>query len=417
VRPKSERIKAVDGLRGILALWVVLVHLLPTIGFDPSTARFPRPLLTEYIRVQVFCIISGFVIFAMLRQHRENYITFIARRLLRIYPVYFFAFASSVALSGLSYEALQSTIFHGRTNDFRIETFENSFRLWKEHISAHLTLVHGIVPEPWLPSAPYAFLGTAWNISTEFQFYLIAPFVFWLLHDAGYWRRIFLSFLLILTWYFGLSWPNEAALSYFAVFFAVGITSYFVWVRTEQLKPFISGWTVCLMVCVLAVAHLAIGIWGLVFGSALLARARNSDGGIILHALSSRPMQFLGRISYSLYLVHLIPLYLVLYALSRTALPREAQILILFTGTFVGGILLAEFATRYVEAPFRRLRTRSVRGSRNHPMALPGTLQQAAPSPPDDDARVPAAGKTRGGSECPSTDNAGDQAGPGQETN
>lgn len=44
-----------------------------------------------------------------------------------------------------------------------------------QNILAHIPLIHGLIPPSALPDAAAAFLGRAWSISTEWQFYLIAP--------------------------------------------------------------------------------------------------------------------------------------------------------------------------------------------------------------------------------------------------
>ena len=64
--------------------------------------------------------------------------------------------------------------------------------LWKNaayHIPLHLTLLHGVVPEKLLPSSATAFLGPAWSLSLEWQFYLIAPLWFGLAVSNSGWKR------------------------------------------------------------------------------------------------------------------------------------------------------------------------------------------------------------------------------------
>jgi peptidoglycan/LPS O-acetylase OafA/YrhL len=50
----SQRIEELDGLRGLLSLWVVIVHLVPTFGVEWEHSGILAPLFGDYVRVQVF---------------------------------------------------------------------------------------------------------------------------------------------------------------------------------------------------------------------------------------------------------------------------------------------------------------------------------------------------------------------------
>ena len=45
---------------------------------------------------------------------------------------------------------------------------------WGLFIAAHLTMTHGLFPDGVLPDVWVGFLGAAWSLSTEWQFYLLA---------------------------------------------------------------------------------------------------------------------------------------------------------------------------------------------------------------------------------------------------
>ncbi len=84
-----QRIRAFESLRGLLALWVVAYHAALTAGMHAESWRFPLNLLGkgEYA-VDIFIILSGFVIFALLDNSRETYGVFLIRRAFRLYPIY-----------------------------------------------------------------------------------------------------------------------------------------------------------------------------------------------------------------------------------------------------------------------------------------------------------------------------------------
>jgi len=348
------RIDELEGLRGLLAVWVVFVHLLPAAGIEASSLGVLEPLFGELIRVQIFCIMSGFVIFMMMSRRREPYLPYLSKRFLRIYPVYLFAFVLSVAMSGVAYEALQAADFSGAKNAGRVAVYEASFARWPEHVLSHLTLLHGVIPGGWLPFGAYSFLGQAWNISTEFQFYIIAPILFWALHDA----RLSLKLLSVAgfgaAWYVGMRWPNSAALGYFAIYFLAGILSYYAWGRSWANVAHLNKWTIAAAALAVGTLSIAIGIWIFIFGSALYVRDRAGKEDILSKALKLKPMMFLGKVSYSLYLLHMIPLYGVMYCLNALDLPQPAYIALLAFGTFGLAMPLSMFATRYVEGAFYR---------------------------------------------------------------
>ena len=253
---------------------MVVVHLLGAASVEPSSLGILEPLFGELIRVQIFCIMSGFVIFMMMSRRREPYLPYLSRRFLRIYPVYIFAFVLSVAMSGIAYDALEAADFPGSKNADRIAIYEASFAMWPQHLLSHLTLLHGIVPNQWLPFGAYAFLGQGWNISTEFQFYVIAPVLFWVLHDARLTFKILMIAGIAAAWYVGMRWPNGAALSYFAIYFLTGIASFYAWRRSWKDRGLLNKWTIAAAAVAVGTASIAIGMWIFIFGSALYVRDR-----------------------------------------------------------------------------------------------------------------------------------------------
>jgi peptidoglycan/LPS O-acetylase OafA/YrhL len=346
------RIDELEGLRGFLAVWVVIVHLLPAADIEASSLGVLEPLFGELIRVQIFCVMSGFVIFMMMSRKREPYLPYLSRRFLRIYPVYLFAFVLSVAMSGIAYDALQTADFTGPKNAGRLAVYEASFAQWPQHVLSHLTLFHGIIPSPWLPFSPYTFLGQAWNISTEFQFYIIAPILFWVLHDARLSLKILFIVAIAAAWYVGMRWPNGAALSYFAIYFLIGIVSFYAWLRSWEDQALLNKWTIAAAALAVGTVSIAIGLWIFIFGSALYVRDRAGREDVLAKALKLKPMLFFGKISYSLYLLHMIPLYGVMYGLNALDVPQSAYVVLLGLGTFGLAIPMSMFATRYVEGVF-----------------------------------------------------------------
>jgi peptidoglycan/LPS O-acetylase OafA/YrhL len=86
-----ERFRGIEGTRGWLALIVLLAHLVTATGF---AAVIPAAALLGPLSgsaVTVFIIISGFVSAHLQLSRAEPYPLYLARRALRIYPVYLVA--------------------------------------------------------------------------------------------------------------------------------------------------------------------------------------------------------------------------------------------------------------------------------------------------------------------------------------
>jgi len=348
------KIRELDGLRGLLAVWVVFVHLLLSVGGSPRSFGFFAPLFGEHLRVQIFCILSGFVIFLMQARARQGYRAFLAGRLRRLYPAYLLALGLSAALSGLFLAATRGASFGSARQGSRLAALLAGQERFPEHILSHLTLLHGLIPEAWLPNAAFSFLGQAWNISTEFQFYLVAPLLFVGLATGTRLRRLAYLLACLGLWWGLRDWPNPADLAQYAPYFAVGIASFGVWGKSWTDRRLMNPVTVAGGAGLLFLgADMALGIWAFVFGWLVLMRDQGQSN-LPLRWLTVRPMQWLGSISYSLYLLHMIPLYLGMYLLNGLDLGRAGYLALLSLFTFALALPMAWASAVHVEQRFYR---------------------------------------------------------------
>ena len=148
--PLPEHIPALDGLRGIAILLVLAFHteLLPTL----------KPLARDgWAGVDLFFVLSGFLITRILLKSRNSpryFTNFYARRILRIWPVYFgillFVFASE-----------------------RYRLLGDSATSWWWISLATFTQNFYIGAYGW--NALPDWLGPTWSLGIEEQFYLIWP--------------------------------------------------------------------------------------------------------------------------------------------------------------------------------------------------------------------------------------------------
>jgi len=80
-----------EGLRGVLAIWVLISHLMWGSGFTPDEVKglWIVPF-SGGVPVSIFIILSGFVIFLLLDSKQTTFFEYIVRRLFRLYPVFLF---------------------------------------------------------------------------------------------------------------------------------------------------------------------------------------------------------------------------------------------------------------------------------------------------------------------------------------
>ena len=320
-----ERLDHLDGLRGVLAWWVVAGHLAYTVGWTNTL------LLSNALAVDVFIILSGFVIYRMIDRKREPYAPYIIRRACRLFPVYLPVLIVSTLMLPLVAEAdVTSAIVTERTV-FRSFMAQEALANLAPHLAAHLALVQGLVPDAWLPGSAITILGQAWSVSMEWQFYLIAPFVFFgvergkfLLLGAG------CAALVMLAPSIGGGFIGDKA-----HLFGLGIATYlFMRDRSKIALLAATGFAV-LGVKLDGVGQLIpLGIWL----ASLLPFTRA--------AFSTPSLVWLGDRSYSVYLVHMIPIYLAAYLA-----PAPYFTPIVVVAAVCGTALLAELTFRLIERP------------------------------------------------------------------
>lgn len=83
-----KRIHSLESLRGLLALWVVIGHTITNSGYADKDLGLLKLAAMPSLAVDVFIILSGFVIFFLLDQQRTPYLQFIVKRWFRLAPVF-----------------------------------------------------------------------------------------------------------------------------------------------------------------------------------------------------------------------------------------------------------------------------------------------------------------------------------------
>lgn len=405
-RPTTRRVhlRALTGLRIVAALWVVLFHWTSIPSAENATVRrVLHPLVyAGYIGVDLFFVISGFVLTLTYlealgpRLRLRPALRFYWARVCRVWPAY----AVVTVLFGLWLVSERLRVGPGRDITFQNVQPSLGWRSWVEQL---------LLVQQW--RAPFSdgvsFVGATWTVSAEMAAYVLFPLLALALHRL---RRVPVAVLAVVA----VACTVPVAVS------AVHLgTPYYRWSWAVRLgAAFVAGSLVCLAVtrvqrtarverlagavAVLTVVELAIVlVWAdgrpgdvrsaaVVLFPVLVGALALSERG--LAGLLARPTAVLGgRMSYSLYLVH-VPIFEIFWVqqIRRPALQSGgawAPLLLpnLIVVALVAGLLL----WRLVEEPARVWLRALVEGSGRTIADLPARHATPRADPPPGAEPVP----------------------------
>lgn len=326
----GERIHAIDAIRGIAAIAVVLFHA--TVRYpafmrgDPTTDAPLFPGFTEHdvglVPVLWFFLISGFVITWTIDRCRTP-MDFVVSRASRLYPTYWAAIVVTVA-TGLIWPLPGVAFTPGQ-------------------VLMNLTMAHELVGVP-------SVAGVFWSLAVELRFYVFALAVFalgWLprVHWAALlWAAAGLATVLLGDTAHPVPWRVAQLLDLWqAPYLVAGMMLYRLW---RGQTPVWSAVTVglCTVSMVLTMEPAPAATCMVVAGAILWS----AHGG--LRWLAARPLVWLGGVSYALYVSHEQMIYIVIRGLDRQGMPHAASVAV----AVVAALVLAWAITVAVERPAMR---------------------------------------------------------------
>lgn len=265
----EQRLPTLDALRGLAALSVMWFHftkhMIPAIGTGIvyTSGRY------GWLGVEVFFVISGFVIpYAM---HRVGYTIscygrFLLKRITRLDPPYLL---SIVFIIAYQYVLTRRSSYQGPP-----------FQISLPQVLCHFAYLNVIFGYEWLN-------GVFWSLAIEFQYYLLIGLLFPLLFNKRA-RYLTLASLLILSF---ILHTDGFIFSYLG-FFLLGFITLFYHLKEMTLKHYLIG------VLILSAS--------LMFNASLVPALVGTAGALTIAfvRLEFRALSFFGLISYSLYLLH-----------------------------------------------------------------------------------------------------------------
>lgn len=304
----SKRYLALDGLRGVAALAVVFYHAPWLTHFlDLRLAR------NAYLAVDFFFILSGFVIAANYANRigdGGDLRAFLTKRFFRLYPLHAAVLAGLVALEVVKWAAQG-----GNASEVAPFTGPNSPSLLVEN----LLMLQGLGLEGRLGWNP-----PAWSIGAEYVAYLLFG---WAALSGAVRRgpKILAACAAALAAYPAMSIASGTLDVTFALGLVRCVAGFSLGVGVWLYSP--AAWRGAAIVAALA-SLAAFLVLAFVAGAGValviplfvaLVASLQYDRGAVAALLSSRPAQFLGRVSYSIYLTHMPILYVFTIVLKRVA--------------------------------------------------------------------------------------------------
>ncbi|TXD74262.1 acyltransferase family protein [Aequorivita antarctica] len=346
----DEYSKAIDGLRALAVIAVILNH------FNNSI------LPSGFLGVDIFFVISGFVITASLVKRKDGDVSsyiknFYKRRIKRLYPALIFCICITMILISFFSEFPNESIL---TGIFAIPGFSN------------IDLYYNAV-DYWGKSAKLNPFTHTWSLGVEEQFYLIFPIVLWITvkRNKKFTNlkklRGFLIFACITSaiLYVYFSRTNQM-LAYFMMpfrFWEIGmgcllyvqlkINGYYIEKLLGKIPfhlifisligvQFLSEKYIIfttIMVTVLTV---------LIIAKIKFLEATSSES--VFSILTNSISLYIGKISYSLYLWHWVVIVISYWTIGINKYTLPIQLVLIF--------MLASFSFYFVEKPLRHVNWR-----------------------------------------------------------
>ena len=350
-----------NGIRTIAAMGVLISHInlalskfnimnISLFGFN----KFGKPkgwLLGEH-GVTMFFVLSGFLItFLLVKEFKKtgiiNIKAFYVRRILRIWPLYYLYFLTTIFIFYLLFDNLPS-----------ISTF-----LYYTFFLANIPFVtHNALPA----------LAHFWSIAVEEQFYLFWPFLFLFfnikLRKVILFLISFLALFRIFVWY---KMPFSLIALYSVVnrfdcmlFGALGAILY---LEQSKIIDFLNlkwiqycSWLVMLLLItnqlIFFSAIIEIFLIGFVTFSIIIGQI-NIENRVV--NLENMIMSYLGKLSFGIYVYHPLIIFLASHFFKKTNNLNELTYSIFVFGVIITlTIVVSHFSYFYFENHFLRLKSK-----------------------------------------------------------
>lgn len=354
---------SLNGLRFIAAFMVIVHHIEQFKSIYKLDNHWDNKAvaLSGKLGVVLFFVLSGFLITYLLLTEKEKTTTisvkdFYIRRILRIWPLYFLIVI--LALFVLPYIG----IFQLPSGSFTVEAVHSNL-LYKVLLFVFLMpnmvlVMFGAIP----------FAAPTWSIGVEEQFYFIWPNLIKKI------KRPVWAFVFVIVAYYSIKFalPKLGSsdeliiLSRFWNTFSIQLMSigaigaFLVYTRSSLLKIIYNKYiqivayliTIAMIVTGFKLSHFTYELYALFFAVIILNLATNKKSVI---SLENKVFDFLGKISYGLYLYHGICIVLTINILLKFGIYNN---IVVYITSIVLTIVTAYLSYRYFERFFLKFKNK-----------------------------------------------------------
>ena len=339
---QKEHFKGLDGLRGIAVLLVLLSHSSNANIFFHEFINFQK---IGKVGVYLFFVLSAYLLdrqialaFMTEKSSKGYWKNYFLRRFLRIYPLFVIAL-----------------ILHGLLTFVGINTVIDRVI----DVPLHMILVKGE--------------SIFWSIPVEFKYYFISPLIMWFCHKFLKRSKVKLLFVFLIVLLSSITielifhLPLVSTFRYFPIFLVGTFISVFELLYKDEIKQFASP-RIYSFIGFIAFSAIIITIpfyfekifgfkvnfhsskyylpyaliWGLILVSVKYGK------GIINKLLELKFLRFIGSISFSMYLFHMLFLRFV----KNSEIPSYLQVYVFFILT----IIFSSISFLLVERPLSKIK-------------------------------------------------------------
>lgn len=346
-----NRIKYLDGLRGVAILLVIFYHAYfrwpELVPYGNAIADIPL-IKFGYLGVQLFFILSGFVIFMTL-ERCSNPKTFLWRRWLRLFPA-----------------MLICSILIFCTSEFFSERPAGNPN-WVDLLPG-LTFIDPHLFGKLTTISASSLEGAFWSLYVEFKFYVLAACFYFLFGAKRLFALILSCYLCWLSSELLVGYVNDNIIKYLTSISANLAFKYFGWFAigmafylsesNRSVKWFVFG--IALSIFCIITNYWISPVEGEFIALLLIVLlfAAPMKFSKVRDILSHRALLFLGFVSYPLYLVHENIMISITIKLGHY-FPTEALLITPIFG-FTLVVCIAWYVTKYVE-PFVKQKLKTIK--------------------------------------------------------
>ncbi len=355
-RPIRGEIVSLTGLRGVAATWVFLGHCAMLMQSGIPLLEWPK------LAVDLFILLSGFVMAYQLRSGREQpWLQFFKKRFFRLAPAYYVLLVIAIAIGPLLGEMREVFVTHLSANPVGQGRYDDQSL---GNLLIHASFLFGLFPNYAQHTAM-----PDWSVSLEMQFYIAFPVIALMFRRFGWFAvTLALSALSVCVMFVAGGWiasfPEPAFLPIKLNLFLAGSLLALIPADGSAIPLYLAR-------AALVAAIPMDGEFGTneifsILGTGLIGSLACSFAGswrlppvtLAERILETRLLRWLGEISFSLYLVHLLLIVPIGSALLRFGIDhwhpvlRFAALASTSLPVVLGG---AHLLYRYVELPGIRI--------------------------------------------------------------